>query len=352
MKSLLYISNIEVPYRNTFFNELSKYYKLTVVYERKKSSNRNSDWTSSVKPNYSIIYSNNKNIKKENGFSLDFIRFDFNSFDYITIGCVNSPYQIAIMLYLKFIRKKFYLNLDGKQFLSSGIKNNIKKIIIEIADAYLVAGYKEASQIKNIIKDKPVYPYAFSSLTDSEIIENSSSITKRENDHILVIGQYFEYKGLDVCVKAINGIPNIRTTIVRTGNRTDIFLRECNVKENPNIEVIPFLQKAQLNELYKTATILVLPSRKECWGLVINEAASFGLPIVSTFGSGAAVEFMSEKYDKYLAKPNDAFDLRSKINSLIDAPTKEYQEYSQYLKNKSKQYSIEKMIENHLEALK
>ena len=38
-KKILYISNIEVPYRVSFFNEFAKHCDLTVLYERKKS-----DW--------------------------------------------------------------------------------------------------------------------------------------------------------------------------------------------------------------------------------------------------------------------------------------------------------------------
>ena len=33
---------------------------------------------------------------------------------------------------------------------------------------------------------------------------------------------------------------------------------------------------------YQQCKCVLLPSKKECWGLVINEAASFGCPIIST----------------------------------------------------------------------
>ena len=43
-KKILYISNIEVPYRVSFFNEFAKHCDLTVLYERKKSDNRDENW--------------------------------------------------------------------------------------------------------------------------------------------------------------------------------------------------------------------------------------------------------------------------------------------------------------------
>ena len=39
---------------------------------------------------------------------------------------------------------------------------------------------------------------------------------------------------------------------------------------------------------YRDADVFVLPSRSEPWGMVLNEAAAAGLPLVATEESGAA----------------------------------------------------------------
>ena len=44
---VLYLTNVEVPYRVRFFNELAKHCDLTVLYERQRASNRNSAWSGS-----------------------------------------------------------------------------------------------------------------------------------------------------------------------------------------------------------------------------------------------------------------------------------------------------------------
>ena len=93
---------------------------------------------------------------------------------------------------------------------------------------------------------------------------------------------------------------------------------------------------------------MLLPSRRECWGLVVNEAASFGMPIVSTWGSGAAVEFLSQEYPQYLAEPGNEFDLNNKLQALLEDDNIE--EYQSFLLEKSKQYSIERCVLAHLNA--
>ena len=131
------------------------------------------------------------------------------------------------------------------------------------------------------------------------------------------------------------------------GSRTELFLQEHTIPAN--VQVIPFLQKDALEKEYQTCGMLVLPSRQECWGLVINEAASFGMPIVSTWGSGAAVEFLADDYPQYLAKPGDAQDLLRCIRLLQTADDAE--NYRAFLLRKTKEYTIEQSVQRHESAL-
>lgn len=51
MKKVLYITNIEVPYKITFFNEMNKYCDLFVLYEHNIAKYRNAEWSKSIKNN-------------------------------------------------------------------------------------------------------------------------------------------------------------------------------------------------------------------------------------------------------------------------------------------------------------
>lgn len=82
--------------------------------------------------------------------------------------------------------------------------------------------------------------------------------------------------------------------------------------------------------------------------MVVNEAASFGTPIVSTWGSGAAVEFLSEAYPQYLAKPGDAASLYKCIKKCLESDNTSY---SEYLRMKSEEYSIEISVQKHVDML-
>ena len=349
MKTVLYVTNIEVPYKVKFFNQLSTKCDLTVLYERKESSNRDATWVNSIFKNYKIKCFDGDKIGNEFSFSISAIKCMLQKYDVVILSCVNSPVQIMASLVLRLLKKKFYFSLDGELFVGkSKIKSTLKKFFVKGATMYLSAGEVSSDNLKMIVGDKPIIPYYFSSLTQAEILHNISSEELQErDDFILVIGQYFDYKGLDIAIQAARMDSSIKYKFVGMGKRTDMFINEQHVRELKNVTVIPFLQKEELQNEYKKAKAVVLPSRQECWGLVVNEAASFGTPIISTRGSGAAVEFLEEQYSQYLAISGDVKSLYNAIVKLIESDNSEYEKF---LKNKSLDYSIEHMVDKHIEA--
>lgn len=351
MKNVLYISNIEVPYRSEFFNQLSKKVNLTVLYERRKSSNRDENWTNSVKSNYRIEYLKGIKIKNEYSFDFKILKYIFSEqYDKIIIGCYNSPSQILAILMMRLLKKKYILNLDGEYFLDgNNFKRKIKRFLIKGAQEYLIAGEKAGENLSKYVPKERVHPYYFSSLTNKDIQENSKNSNKNINDKILVVGQFFNYKGLDIALDVAKKMPEKKFEFVGMGNRSQLFRDLVKKLEINNVEIIPFLSKDELEQEYINCKMLVLPSRKECWGLVINEAASFGMPIVASSGSGAAVEFLSDEFSQFLAISKNVEDLKNKINLLFNY--NEISNYSLYLINKSKKYTIDNNVKIFLKII-
>lgn len=347
MKRVLYISNIEVPYRVEFFNQLARHCILTVLYESDSSGKRNENWAKSVKSNHEKIFLNGIKIKNESFFSFKIMKYICGHYDVIIVGCYNSPVQMFAILMMRLLHIPYILNIDGEVFLKEkGTKTALKKFFLRGAAQYLVAGESVVREIEENTGCKNIIPYYFSSLTEKELKNNSAfSQAQNRNNTILVIGQYFEYKGLDIALKAARLNKALHYKFVGMGQRTELFIKEMGISEEDNIEIIPFLNKKELEREYKRCRMVVLPSRQECWGLVINEAASFGTPVVSTWGSGGGVEFLAQKYPQYLAEPGNPESLYQCIENVLRENDKEY---SQYLVRKSRYYSIEKNVKAHL----
>lgn len=342
MRNVLYISNIEVPYRNEFFNQLSQKVNLTVIYERKKSSNRDDNWNLKTEKKYTFIYL--KGLKVFNEYTVDLKLFKYifsKKYDDIILGCFNSPSQILAILIMRVLNIKYILNLDGEYFFEGrGIKKIIKRFLLKGAYKYFVAGDKQKEKLKKYISVDKIYTYHFSSLSEAEIINNSKILNKNSNNKVLVIGQYFFYKGIDVALKVAELDSSIKYKFIGSSKRNSLLQKKVEDMNLNNVEIIPFLRKEELFKEYQTCKCLLLPSNKECWGLVINEAASFGCPIISTYGSGASMEFLEKKW---IVEPGDYLSMYKAIKNLDI-----YKYNKQLLIKKSFKYTIENNVKEAL----
>ena len=152
--------------------------------------------------------------------------------------------------------------------------------------------------------------------------------------------------GLDIALECAKLDQSIKYKLVGSGKRSNLLKEKVEELNLKNVEIIPFLNKEDLYKEYQECMCLLLPSRRECWGLVINEASSFGCPIISTKECGAAIEFLDEEF---LANTNDPNDLYKRIDLLNKI--KDIDLFKRKLIDKSKKYTIEESIEKTIDVI-
>lgn len=355
---VLYLTNKEVPYRVAFFNLLSHDVDLEVVYDTPDSGERNKEWAKSIAATEGLKVSYLPDNKLARLRTL-YRRLKSFSDGIIIVGCVNTLTGLSAIAICRMLKLRFLINLDGEIFFGTGIKSALKKAALSGASGYVTAGKSVARSIECITGDTPVFPYSFSSVSAADTSRNKD--LRREAGlpdlmaPVLVVGQYAGYKGLDVALAAARADRSIPYIFVGTGGKTGQFISDMGIStegEDSNITVIPFLQKKELTDLYLRCSMLLLPSRKECWGLVVNEAASLGTPIVSTLGSGSAVEFLSEDYPSLLATPGDPQSLLQAIRRVRNMTEEELKRYSDFLIRRASEFTIDKTVTEHLEAFR
>jgi glycosyltransferase involved in cell wall biosynthesis len=72
-------------------------------------------------------------------------------------------------------------------------------------------------------------------------------------------------------------------------------------------------------EVTRALDLFVMPSRQEAFGLVAIEALAMECPIIIS-NSGSAEEIVGKEEYGLMVRPNDAFDLQTKIRVLLDRP--------------------------------
>lgn len=139
---------------------------------------------------------------------------------------------------------------------------------------------------------------------------------------ILFVGSGFERKGLEYLVKAVQHLErkNWRLVLVGKGKwkRYLSFASQENRKKIIHLDPID-----EIETLYASADMFVLPSIYEPFGNVNLEALASGLPIITSRNCGAAEIITPKKEGIVLQEPSDAKEIAVAIDYLMDPGIRE-----------------------------
>lgn len=349
LMKVLYLTNIHNPYRDEFFEQLGQRCSLTVLFEKRGDKNRDASWFESVHAHsYEEVY-----LPRGEACPLSptMLRTIDKGWSLVVVGCYNTVRQIAAIEYMRRRRIAYVINSDGPLFELPGPKGLVRRRVLEGARGYLVAGLTSAPSLRRELgRGIVVGSYPFSPFTGADVVRLSSRREERDERLVLLVGRYLPYKGLDVALDALAELSgDLSVHIVGTGSRSDRIKRAARSLGLDEVRVTAFLEPSQLMEEYLRAGLFVLPSRLECWGLVVNEAVACGCPIVSTWGAGASIEFLARDYPEFLADPGSAPSLAGAIRRCRGMSSAERSSYGTFLRGKASGYTIEACVDAHLE---
>lgn len=328
---VLFTTNIPVPYRIDFFNELGQWVDLTVVFERRNAKSRDSSWLNQKIVNFKGIFMKGKAIGDDIAFCPEILRIvRKGKFDRIVVGIYYSPTGILLTQYLRFTHTPFLMTGDGGfPKKESRVKHWIKSYLNHGASRYLItseASKKVLSEYDIPSEKMKVYP--FTSLRSTDVLdkpvndEEKSNIRHclgvREEKMVLGVGRLLFFKGWQDLI-AISKQLGANCGIYIVGGQPEGTDFEPYINQIPNnFHFIDFKQKSELLKWYQAADVFVLPSRNDIWGLVVNEAMAMGLPIVTTYTTVAGLELIQEGVNGYLYHAGDTKQLLNVINSILN----------------------------------
>jgi len=140
-----------------------------------------------------------------------------------------------------------------------------------------------------------------------------------KQDRILVVTRMFERKGVQYLINALDGFDHDYEVHV-VGDGPYLQVLEGRVEEkNLDIRFWGFLdnQSREIRDLYETSKIFVFTSEAENFPIVLLEAMSSGLAIITTEGTGCA-EVVGDA--ALLVKPRDSDEIRHCLERLVADP--------------------------------
>lgn len=358
MKKILFITNIPAPYRIDFYNELGKYFDLTVLFEAKGASNQGIkfNWNYDEITNFKAIFLSDGDIKER---KIDWSVFKYlkkNKYDEIVATNYSYFTEMAAIIYLKLRRIPYYMETDGgiireenplkrfyKRFLVSGAKGYFSPS--KSSDEYL--SFYGAPQNR-------IFRYPFTSIYEKDICKHiltaeEKSIYKKKigaktERVILGIGQFIPRKGWDVLLQASKMFKTPCDIFIVGGVAPKEYLELVEQLHLENIHFCGFKTKEELHDYFSAADIFVLPTREDIWGLVINEALANGLPVVTTNMCIAGLELIEKGKNGDIINIEDPRSLAGSCENIFN---ENLDKYSRNACEKIKKYSIENMAIAH-----
>ena len=151
---------------------------------------------------------------------------------------------------------------------------------------------------------------------DASIFERAAvDRSERDGCTFLYAGRLDREKGLDTLLEAFREVPG---ELVLVGEGSDE--ERLRGLAGEHVRFAGSKDRDELVAYYRDADVFVLPSHSEPWGMVLNEAASAGLPLVATEESGAAHDLIEEGVNGFRVPAGDVAVLRDRLRRLAEDP--------------------------------
>jgi len=336
-KRVAFFTNFVSPYINDLFNSLADYSELDFEVIACVDKERDRKWKLNYLDNkkYKLsILTDAKlfEIKKQNRFfylgGLSFIkRILKRDFDLI-IFKGGTRFIGPICAYLcKFIGIKTILwEQNSIDLTNTLLKKWVKNLYIN--DKLFSGFISYGSHVKNLIlklnpnAEKKIF-FALSPIDNNKYrkrylkLKNKKNLIKKQmglkadEKVILFTGRLVEEKNLFSLIDAISYIKNNNDfkfkCLLVGGGKLEKELEQY-VKSLEMQDLIQFVAFKEFNKLtmfYTAADVFVLPSSREVWGLVVNEAMNFNLPVIVSNKVGCASDIIKHGINGYVYDIND-----------------------------------------------
>jgi glycosyltransferase involved in cell wall biosynthesis len=122
----------------------------------------------------------------------------------------------------------------------------------------------------------------------------------------LFAGKLAPWKKPADLLAAIARVQNVWAVIAGSGRlRADLERASAQLGISDRVRFIGFVQQTEMPEVYAAADVLVLPSKWETWGMVVNEAFAVGRPAVVSTACGSAGDLVEDERTGFTFAPGD-----------------------------------------------
>lgn len=148
--------------------------------------------------------------------------------------------------------------------------------------------------------------------------QDSLATRHRGDGEVVAVGRFVQVKGFDLLLRAAAASDRLRNLrIVGDGpERENLALLVASLHLEDRVEFLGRQTSEEVQRVMSRARVVVMPSRKEAFGIVALEAWASGTPLVAT-STGGPAGFVTDGLDGVLVDPRDTAALAAAIDDVL-----------------------------------
>jgi glycosyltransferase involved in cell wall biosynthesis len=235
--------------------------------------------------------------------------------------CINGyavPEAVAALAWCRANDRRAILMSETFEPSTNPVKTWVKRWRVRQFDAALVGGRLHARYLASLGFPARKVRIGYDVVDNGHFSRAAAPVAGVPQARFLFANtRFLRRKGIDALLRAYARYRDIQARDSRAGERWHLVVSGSGEMERPwkrlaarlrvadTVHWLGFVQYEQLPAIYRAAGVFVHPARQEPWGLVVNEAAAAGLPLVVGRRVGAACELVRHGVNGFLIDPDD-----------------------------------------------
>lgn len=305
-------------YKNLAFRKIAEKSTLKVFFTFDSKIKREEDFFQYALNDENII------IKKNTFKSLKELYIESRKADYVTLGGWDDLYFWFLRLVVPKRKLRLIVESSIYEFNDSKILTPLKSFFIKGISECIVSGQPHSELVKYLGFKGKIKVSKGVGILDFDY-EPQVKKTPYKVENFLYVGRVSEDKGFDLLLAFFENNENLHLNIVGS-IEDEKYLNVISTRQN--ISYHGYKNREELKKIYSVNDVFILASKKEPWGLVIEEALYHGLPLVVSSKVGCNVDLVEHYNTGCIFSADDLVDLTEKIEKITDI-----NQYMSYCKN-------------------
>ena len=201
--------------------------------------------------------------------------------------------------------------------IARGLLNAYRKIIYRSANIIVALSNKTKEYVLKLgIPQNKIFTGAYV-MPETLLYKKSDYTNQKFKDKkiILCVSYFKKYKGIDYLIRTFKSLERNDAALMIMGTGEEEEKLKSLAAGGKNILFLGYLDGEEKARYYSIADIFIHPTLYDSWGLIINEAMYYGLPIITTDAAGATDIIRG---NGIVIEAGNESQLRQAIENLLD----------------------------------